>query len=98
MSDKRMSFKAPIPIRKDSSSKVKKWTRNKKPKSGDVLVTLTQEELNSVINSERILNDVSIQQALVLRGYQSLWYAIKQKYNIPGEVDFDKETGTIKLL
>jgi len=66
--------------------------RSKKPKP---IAKLEPDELEQLVNNERVMNDFRRAYMLMVKGQQTLWWSLRQKYNLPEEIDFNRETGEI---
>jgi hypothetical protein len=66
--------------------------RSKKPRP---IAKLEPDELEQLVNNERVMDDFRRAYMLMVKGQQTLWWSLRQKYNLPEEIDFNRETGEI---
>jgi hypothetical protein len=64
-------------------------------KSRKPIAKLEPDELEQLINNERVMDDFRHAYMLMVKGQEILWWSLRQKYNLPEEIDFNRVTGEI---
>lgn len=64
--------------------------RRKKP-----IAVLEPDELKQLLENERIMDDFRRAYMLMVKGQETLWWSLRQKYSLPELIDFNRQTGEI---